>query len=145
MAMSVEQAFVAECFSPSLTLRSDVIDFDHIGILKEQLAPTTFPSLLAQQGAFYPIKEGVGAQSLAPIEEISVVGTCRSFHLDMLLDVCLSVFPQRGFLASKLPAFSFPHMPVFVCHPAPSFVGMAVFGPPSQLQVEHVVTGMEGL
>jgi hypothetical protein len=61
MAMSVEQAFVAKCFSPSLTPRSDVIDFDHIGVLKEQLAPTTFPLLLAQQGAFYPIKEGVGA------------------------------------------------------------------------------------
>src|SRR5205807_5658736 len=27
--------------------------FDHIGVLKEQLAPTTFPLLLAQQGAFY--------------------------------------------------------------------------------------------
>jgi hypothetical protein len=131
MAMSVEQAFVAEFFSSTLTLWGDVVDFNNIGVLNEQLTPTTFPLLFTQERPLHPIEHGMGFESLAPIEEIAVIGTGRSLDLDVLLDVRLSVFPQRCLLASELPAFSFLHMPVCVRDPVPSLVGVAAPGPPS--------------
>ncbi|SRR5258707_10813730 len=131
MAMSVQQALVAEFFSSTFTLGCDVIDFNDIGVLKEQPTPTTFPLLFAQEHALDPIEHGMGLQSLAPVEEIAIVGTGRSLDFGVLLDVRLSVFPQRDWLASELPALSFPHMPVFVRDPVPSLVRMAAFGPSS--------------
>ena len=129
--MSVQQEFVAEFFSSTFTFGRDVIDFKHIGVLKEQLTPTTFPLLFVQQHSFHPIAHGVALEPLAPIEEVTIVGTGRSFYFDVLLDVRLAVFPQRSLLATKLPALSFLHMPVFVCDPMPSLVGVAAFGPAS--------------
>ena len=108
MAMSMQQEFVAEFFSSAFTLGGDVIDFNDIGVLKEQLAPTTFPLLFAQEHALDPIEHGMGFESLAPIEEIAIVGTGRSLDLDVLLDVRLSVFPQRCLLASEMPAHVLP-------------------------------------
>ena len=131
MALSVEQAFVAEFFSFTLTLWGDVVEFNNIGVLKEQLTPTTFPLLFTQERPLHPIEHGMGFESLAPIEEIAVIGTGRSLDLDVLLDVRLSVFPQRCLLASELPAFSFLHMPVFVRDPVRSLVEMAAFCPSS--------------
>ena len=131
MAMPVQQAFVAKLFSSAFTLGCGMIDFDDIGVLKEQSTPATFPLLFAQERALDPIKHGMGFQSLAPIEEIAIVGTGRSLDFDVLLDVRLSVFPQRRLLAAKMPALSFLHMPVFVRDPVPSLVGVAALGPPS--------------
>ena len=145
MAVSMQQAFVAEFFASAFTLGCDVIDFNDIGVLKEQLTPTTFPLLFAQERALDSIEHGMGFQSLAPIKEITIVGTGRSLDLNVLLNVRLSVFPQRCFLAAEVPALSFLHMPVFVRDPVPSLVRVAASGPPSQLQIEHVVTGVEGL
>ena len=145
MAMSVQQEFVAEFFSSAPTLGGDVIDFNDIRVLKEQFTPTAFPLLFAQQHSFHPIAHGVVLESLAPIEEIAIVGTGRAFDFDVLLDVRLAVFPQRNFLAAELPTLSLLHMPVFVRDPASSFVGVASLGPASELEVEHVVTGMKGL
>src|SRR5450759_3845188 len=108
-----------------------MIDFNDIGVLKEQFTPTTLPVLFAQQHSFHPIAHRVVLESLAPVEEIAIVGTGRSLHFDVLLDVCLAVFPQRGLLATELPALSVLHMPVFVCDPMPSLVGVAAFGPAS--------------
>ena len=145
MAVSMQQEFVAEFFSSAFTLGGDVIDFNDIGVLKEQLTPTTFPLLFAQERALDPIEHGMGFQSLAPIKEITIVGTGRSLDLNVLLNVRLSVFPQRCFLAAEMPALSFLHMPVCVRDPVPSLVRVAASGPPSQLQVVHIVTGVEGL
>ena len=131
MAMAVKQAFVAEFFSSTLTLGSDVVDFKNIGVLKEQLTPTTFPLLFTQECPLHPIEHGMDFESLAPIEEIAVIGTGRSLDLDVLLDVRLSVFPQRRLLASELPAVSFLHMPVLVRDPVPSLVRVAAPSPPS--------------
>ena len=131
MAMPVKRELVAEFFSSAFALRRDVIDFNHISVLKEQPAPTTFPLLFAQQDALDPIEHGMGFQSLAPIETVPVVGTGRSLDFDVLLDMRLSVFPQRRLLAAEMPALSFLHMPVFVRDPMPSLVGVAAFGPAS--------------
>ena len=83
--------------------------------------------------------------SLAPVEKVTIVGTEFSLHFDMLLDVGLTIFPQRCLLASEQPTPSFLHMPIFVRDLMPSLVEVAVLGPPSQLEVEHMVAGMEGL
>ncbi len=143
MAMSVEQEFVAEFFSTTFTFRRNVVDFNDISVLKEQLTPTTFPLLFAQEYTFHPIAHGMVFESLAPVEEIAIVRTGRSLDFDVLLDMCLAMFPQRCFLASELPALSFLHMPVSVRDPVPSFLGVAALGPSSQLEVEHIVTGVE--
>ena len=45
MAMAVQEKFVAEFFSSTFTLWRDVINFNDIGILKEQFTPTTFSLL----------------------------------------------------------------------------------------------------
>ena len=92
MAMSVEEAFVTEFFPTPFTFRRNVVDFNDIGVLKEQLAPTTFPLLFAQQCAFDPIKHGVVFESLAPVQEIAIVRTGCSLDFDVLLDMRLA-FP----------------------------------------------------
>ena len=122
-----------------------MIDFNDIGVLKEQLTPATFPLLFAQEDTFHPVTHGVILESLAPIEEITSVGTGCSLDFDVLLDVCWAMFPPRRFLATKMPALSLLHMPVFVRNPVSSFVWMAAFRTSSQLEVEDVITGLEGL
>ena len=102
-----------------------MINFNHIRVLKEQPTPPTFSLLFAQQGTFHPIEHGMGFESLAPIEAVPIVGTGRSLDFDVLLDVRLSVFPQRRFLAVEMPALSFLDMPVFVRNPVPALVRMA--------------------
>jgi len=131
MAMSVEQELVAEFFSSAFTLGRDVINFNDIGVLKEQLTPATFPLLFAQEDSFHPVTHGVMLESLAPIEEITIVGTGCSLDFDVLLDVCLAMFPQRRFLASELPTLSLLHMPVFVCDPVSALLRVTAFGPAS--------------
>jgi hypothetical protein len=86
----------------------------------------------------------MGSQSLAPIDHVPIIGACCSLHFDMSLNVCLSVFPQGCFLASKVPPLSFLHMPVFVYDPAHSFVRVTAFGPSSQLQIQNMVTSLKG-
>src|ERR1700676_3213168 len=103
MAMSVKQTFVAEFFFSALALWGDMINFNDIGVLKEQFTPTTSSLLFPQQCPFHSIEHGVGFKSLAPIEEIAVVGTGCSFDFDVPLDVRLAVFPQGALLASELP------------------------------------------
>ena len=125
MAMVVQQAFVAEFFASSLTFGRHVVDFNDLNVLKEQPTPATFPLLFVQEDSFDPIAQRVVFQSLAPIEEITIVGTGCALHFDVLLDVGLTVFPQRGFLATELPALSLLHMPVFVRNPVPSFFPLA--------------------
>ena len=131
MAMAVQEKFVAEFFSSTLTSGRNMIDFDQIRILKEQPTPATFSLLLAQQDTLHPIEERMGFQSLAPGEEIAIVGTGCSLDFDVLLDVRLPVFPQWCFLAAEMPALSFLHVPVCVRDPVSSLVRMASPSPPS--------------
>jgi hypothetical protein len=129
IAVSVEQEFVAEFFVAAFTLWGNVVDFNDISVLKEQLTPTTFPLLLAQEDSLDSIAHRMIFQSLAPIEKIPIVEAGCSLDFDVSLDVCLAVFPQLGLLASKLPTLSRVYMPVFVRDPVPSFVGMAALSP----------------
>ncbi len=55
MAMTMHQAFVAEFFASPFTFRRNVVDFNDIGVLKEQLTPATFPLLFAQKDSFHPV------------------------------------------------------------------------------------------
>ena len=114
MAMSVEEEFVTEFLTTPFTFWRNVVDFNDIDVLKEQPTPATFPLLFAQEDSFDPIAQRMVFQSLAPIEQITIVGTSCALHFDVLLDVGLAVFPQRGFLATELPALSLLHMPVGV-------------------------------
>ena len=143
MAMSVQQAFVAEFFASAFAFGSDVVDFNDIGVLKEQSTPATFPLLFAQEDSFHPIAHGMVFEPLAPGEEITIIRAGRSLDFDVLLDVCLALFPSCGFLATELPALSLLHMPVFVRNPAPSFVWVTIVCPPSRLEVEDVIAGLE--
>ena len=61
-----------------------MVNFDDIGVLKEQFTPATFSLLFAQQGTLDPIEHGMDFEPLAPIEEIAIVGAGRSLDLDVL-------------------------------------------------------------
>lgn len=130
MAMSVEQEFVTEFFAATFTLWGNVVDFNNIGVLKEQLTPTASPLLFPQEHSLDSIAQGMSFESLAPVEKVAIVRADRSLDFDVSLDMCLSVFPQLCLLALKLPALSFIHMPVFVRDPMPALVGMAALRPP---------------
>ena len=47
MAVSMEKEFVTEFLSTPFTLGRDVVDFNDIGVLKEQPTPAAFPLLFA--------------------------------------------------------------------------------------------------
>jgi hypothetical protein len=130
MAMPMEQAFVTEFFAAAFTLWGNVVDFNNIGILKEQLTPTASPLLFPQEHSLDAITQRMRFESLAPVEKVTIVRAGRSLDFDVSVDMCLSVFPQRRLLASELPTLSFVHMPVFVRDPMSCLVGMAAFRPP---------------
>jgi len=83
MTMAVQQEFVAEFFASSLTFGRHVVDFNDLNVLKEQSTPATFPLLLVQEDTFDPIAQRVVFQSLAPIEEITIVETGCALHFDV--------------------------------------------------------------
>jgi hypothetical protein len=60
--------------------------------------------LLLQKPAFDAAQEVVFAESLTPIDEVSVVWAGRSSDFDMPLDMGLRVIPQGDVLVSEYPA-----------------------------------------
>src|SRR5437588_12980961 len=94
VAMSVKDTFVAQVFFSALAFRRDVINLKDVSILKEQFAPTALSALLLKELSECSIDHRVSSQSLTPIQEVSIIGTCRSFHFDMALNLGAIMLPQ---------------------------------------------------
>ena len=143
VAVPVERAFVAQFFPASLTSGGNMIDFNHILIFELQLAPTAFSRLFLQELALDTAQEVVVAESLTPVQQISVIWACGSFHLDMSLDVRLRVIPQGGVLVRKRPAVAVIHVPIFVRYPAFAFVWVPKLCPSLELEKQDIFTMVE--
>src|ERR1019366_5095332 len=104
-------------------------------ISKVQSTSGTHPLLYLQKFGFRASHEGMLFESLAPIDEISIVRACISSYFGVPLDWCLvmsSEFEETfSFFClnrcSKYPSLSFFMMPVFLNYPVFPFVLM----PPS--------------
>jgi hypothetical protein len=66
-----------------------VIDFNDIGVLKEQFTPATFPLLFLQGYSLDAIAQGMRFELLAPGEKVAIVRAGRSLDFDVSLDMCL--------------------------------------------------------
>lgn len=93
VAMAMECKFVTQFFPSSLTSGRNMIDFNHISIFEMQVAPAAFSGLLLQKLALDAADEVVFAESLTPIQQISVIGAGGSLHFDMSLNRGLRVIP----------------------------------------------------
>jgi hypothetical protein len=122
-----------------------MIDLNHVSHFEMQFTPPALSGLLLQELAFDTTQEVVFAESLTPIDEISVVWAGRSFDFDMPLNMGLRVIPQGDLLVSEHPALAVIHMPVFVRYPAFAFVWVPVSCPLLELQKQDIFTVIEDL
>jgi hypothetical protein len=74
MAMSMQRTFVAQFLSSALAAWGNVINFDDVSILEEEFTPATFSSLLLKELSQQSTEHGMGSKSLAPIQQIPIVG-----------------------------------------------------------------------
>src|SRR5450759_1116126 len=85
----------------------------------------------------------MSSQSLTPVEEIPIIGSCRPFHFDMSLNFSAIMFPQERSLIAEDPSFPICYMPVLVRDPEHAFVRVAASGPALELLKQDEATVME--
>src|SRR5260370_16376065 len=106
VAMSMESLKVDKCIRTSEMVRYDVIYFYQISICERQSAVTASPFVIFQQLPKRAVYHWVSPEPLYPVDEISIIGTCRSSDLDMTLNGRARVFPEGHFFCPKCPPFS---------------------------------------
>src|SRR5260370_8083515 len=98
--MEMEQPFVVSAVGTAFASRLDMIDFHEVSILKVQFTPTTFSPLLLEQSRFRLMHQWMGFQALAPVEQVSIIGTGGTLHFLLPLDNCFPLhspfFPSLG-------------------------------------------------
>ena len=93
VAVSMKDVFVTQFFPTTQTSRRNVIDFHPILIFEEQSTPLTFPLLFAKQDTQCPTQQVVVAESLTPVQQVSVIRASSSLHFDVSLDVRMAMIP----------------------------------------------------
>ena len=93
VAMSMKDAFVAQFFPSAETSGRNVIDFHNILIFEEQSTPLTFPFLFSKQDTQCSTKHVVVAESLTPVQKVSVIWASSSLHFDVSLDMRMAMIP----------------------------------------------------
>jgi hypothetical protein len=94
VAMVMENTCVAQFFSAAEAFGGDVVYLNHVSILKEQSAPAAFSFLFLEELPQCSAKHVVLAESLPPIQQISIIGGRLTFHFDVPLDMREAVCPQ---------------------------------------------------
>lgn len=94
MAMAMKSELVAQFLPSSFTLGRDVIYFYQVSRSKVQFTPPAFSLLLLKELCERSFKHRMISESLAPIEEISIVGASFSVYLGVSLDVRLIMLPD---------------------------------------------------
>lgn len=146
MAMSVESEFVAQFLAASLTFGRDVIYFYEVFWSKEEFTPPAFPLLLLKKLCERPFQHRVIFESLAPIEQITIVGAGFSFYLGVSLDARFIVLPDFLFLwGRKHPVSRFILLPIFPMDPLFPSGRMLVSCPLLKLMIEDEIADGEGL
>src|SRR6266699_1824506 len=86
VAMPMEGKLVTELLSPSLAFWGDVINFDLVRVAEYQTTPSTLALLLVEQHGECPSRRRVVCESLAPVQEIAIIGTCGTLDFHMSPD-----------------------------------------------------------
>ncbi len=119
----------------------EVIDFYDGSIFEVQFTPATFASLFLEQPGFRLMHHWMSFEPLAPIQQVSIIRAGCSPHLDVYLDVCLTVCAEFGsFGRREDPLSPLYSVPVSAPDPVTSLVRMPFPGPPPQLVPENRVT-----
>src|SRR6266568_9614950 len=125
MAMPMENELVAEFFSTSLPFRGDVINFNLIFLTEHQFTPSTLALLLVKQYRECSPCCRVVLQSLAPVQEITVVRACRTFYFHMVSDRGrVMSFQDIIFRGGKCTVLAFAPFPVSSPDPMSLFGGL---------------------
>ncbi len=93
VAMAMKDAFVTQFFPSAQASRCNVIDFHSILIFEEQFTPLTFPFLFSKQDPQCSTKHVVVAESLTPVQKVSVIWASSSLHFDVSLDMRMAMIP----------------------------------------------------
>src|SRR6266568_9638683 len=94
VAMTMESPFVAELFPCAEAFGGDVVYLNHVSILKEQPAPAAFSFLFLEEFPQRSTQQVVLAESLTPIQQISIIGGGLTLHFHVPLDMREAVCPQ---------------------------------------------------
>ena len=94
VAMVMENTFVAQFFPAAEAFGGDVVYLNHVSILKEQSAPAAFSVLFLEELPQRSAKHVVLAESLTPIQQISIIGGGLTLHFYVSLDMREAVCPQ---------------------------------------------------
>ena len=94
VAIVMESTFVAQLFPAADAFGGDVVYLNPVSILKEQSAPAAFSFLFLEELAQRSAKHVVLAESLTPIQQISIIGGGLTLHFDVSLDLREAVCPQ---------------------------------------------------
>jgi len=123
VAMSMEGKLVTEFFSPSFAFWSNVVDFDLVRFAEHQITPSTLALLLVEQHSECPSRRRVVFESLAPVEEIAIIGTCGTLDFHMSPDFRHSMPSQDILVGScKDTVLAFALFPVSLSNPVLVFV-----------------------
>ena len=127
VAMLMEGTLVTEFLSPSFAFWSNVIDFDLVRFAEHQTTPSTLALLLVEQHGECPSRRRVVFESLAPVEEIAIIGTCGTLDFHMSPDFRPSMPSQyRLFGSRKDTVLAFALFPVSLSNPVLVFVVVPV-------------------
>jgi len=139
VAMSMEQHFVTQVVV--VVIPVNMVHFHEVSILKVQFTPATFALLFLKESRFRLMHHWVRFQALAPVKQVSIIRTRASLHFGVPLNGRFAVHPQ--FCACgccKYPCALFHLMPISLCHPLGSFVGMSGPYPRGKLFPQHIIT-----
>ncbi len=129
MAVPVESEFITQFFSAPVTFRSDMIDLYLISVSEGEFTPPAFPLLFPQQLCELTFRHWVVCESLAPIEEISIVWACCTFYFYVPFDSSVSVVVEFELLIPEHPLAFSNGFPVFLCSPVHVFLRVPKFYP----------------
>ena len=140
VAVSVESKLVTQFLSSSLAFRSNVIDFHLIRFSEHQTAPSTLALLLLEQHGERSSCRWVVFQSLAPVQEITIIWAGSSFYFHMPSDFRRTMPSQVIILwCCKDAALAFAFFPVSLPGPMPVFVLVSASCPSPKQLLEDVV------
>lgn len=92
VAMAMEEHLVTQVVVVPVVIK--VINFQDVLLFEMQFTPATLSLLLLQESRFRLMHHRMSLETLAPIQHLAIVWTCRSSHFGVPLDACLTVQPH---------------------------------------------------
>lgn len=128
MTVKMKREEIAQIILSPFTSGGDVVDFYSVSILKSKFTPSTFSLLFLEEPCELSIQHRVVFQPFTPIEKISIIRACSSFHFDMPLNLRIAMLAEAWpRLVSEDPVSSLILLPVAGFDPLGVLVGMSAF------------------